>query len=116
MKNILFSCHGNQIQENSELFITQLPWKPQFCLLMHQKLLLSMPSCFQPSKTDKMHCLGKKCYYIMFLAISPKNNDLNGAKLSQNIFRFESTAIFFKIDQFIKLFHIFVVSLSYDAS
>ena len=52
----------------------------------------------------------------MFLAISPKNNDINGAKLSQNIFHFESTAIFFKIGEFTKLFHIFVVSLSYDAS
>ena len=52
----------------------------------------------------------------MFLVISPKNNGLNGAKLSQNIFHFEITAIFFKIGQFTKLFHIFVVSLSYDAS
>ena len=52
----------------------------------------------------------------MFLAISHKNNYLNGAKLSQNIFHFESTAIFFRIGQFIQLFHIFVVSLSYDAS
>ena len=52
----------------------------------------------------------------MFLAISPKNNYINGAKLSQNICHFESTAIFFKICQFTKLFHIFVVSLSYDAS
>ena len=42
----------------------------------------------------------------MFLAISPKNNDLNGAKLSWNHFYFQSTAIFLKIDQFTKLFHI----------
>ena len=63
-----------------------------------------------------MHFLGKNCYYVMFLAISPKNNGLNGAKLSQDIFCFKSTAIFFKISQFTKLFHIFVVSLSNDAS
>ena len=68
----------------------------------HQKLL-------------KYIFLVKKCYYIMFLAISPKNNDLNGAKPSQNNFHFQSTAIFFKIDQFTKLLHI-SVSLSYDAS
>ena len=52
----------------------------------------------------------------MFLAILPKDNDLNWAKLSQNIFYFESTTISFKIGQFTKLFHIYVVSLSYDAS
>ena len=50
----------------------------------------------------------------MFLAILPKNNALNGAKLSQNIFHFQSTAIFFKFDQFTKLLHIYVVNLSYD--
>ena len=75
-----------------------------------------MPSHFQPSKTNKMQIFGKKCFYIMFLAILPNNDDLNGAKLSQNNFHFESTAIFFKIGQFTNLFYIFVVSLSYDAS
>ena len=48
----------------------------------------------------------------MILAISPKNNYLNGAKFSQNIFHFESTTIFFKIGEFTKLFHIFVVMQS----
>ena len=53
----------------------------------------------------------------MFLAIlTQKKRSINGAKLSQNIFHFESTAIFFKIGQFTKLFQISVVSLSYDAS
>ena len=52
---------------------------------------------------------------MLFGYFTPKN-DLNEAKLSQNIFHFESTAIFFKISQFTKLFHIFAVSLSYDAS
>ena len=75
-----------------------------------------MPSHFRPSKTNEMHYFGNFCYYIMFLAILPNNDDLNGAKLSQNIFHFERTAIFFKIGQFTKLFYIFVVSLSYDAS
>ena len=95
MKNVLFGCHGNQIQENSEFFITWLPSKPQLSLLMPKNIVLSMPSHFRPSKTNKMHLFCKKCYYIMFLAISPNNDDLNGAKLSQNIFHFESTANFF---------------------
>ena len=52
----------------------------------------------------------------MFWANSLQNNYLNGVKLSQNIFHFQITAIFFKIGQFMNLLHIFVVSLSYDAS
>ena len=48
---------------------------------------------------------------MFWLFIFHQNNDLNGAKLSQNIFHFQSTAIFFKIDQFTKLLHISVVSL-----
>ena len=52
----------------------------------------------------------------MFLAILPKNNDLNGAKLSQNIVHSQSPAIFFKIDQFSQFFHISIVSLSYGIS
>ena len=63
-----------------------------------------------------MHFFGKKCYYIMFLAILPNDDDLNGAKLSQNIFHFEGTVIFFKIGQFTELFYIIFVNLSYDAS
>ena len=52
----------------------------------------------------------------MFLAISPQNNSPNWAKLSQNIFLFQSTAIFFKLDQFSKLLLISVVSPSFEAS
>ena len=31
----------------------------------------------------------------MFMTILPQNNDVNGAKLSQNIFHFQSPAVFF---------------------
>ena len=63
-----------------------------------------------------MHFLCKFFHYIMFLTILPRNNYLNGAKLSQNIFHFHSTAIFFKIDYFTKLLHISVVRQLYDAN
>ena len=56
-----------------------------------------------------------KKYNVLILVVLPKNNDLNGDKLSQNIFHFQSPAIFFKIDQFSKFLHISVVSLPYDA-
>ena len=76
-----------------------------------------MPSHFGHQKLIKCIFLVKNVIIIiMFLAILPNNDDLNGAKLSQNIFHFESTAIFLKIGQFTKLFHIFVGNLSNDAS
>ena len=58
----------------------------------------------------------------MFLTILPNNDDLNGAKLPQ---WGQTSTIFFilkvlpfssKLIKFTKLFYIFVVSLSYDAS
>ena len=113
MKNVLFHCHGNQIQEKFSLLGCHgnhnFPYycvKGYFCQCHH---------VFGHQKLIKWIFFVKNVI-IMFLAISPNNNDLTGAKLSQNIFHFESTAIFFKIGQFTKLFHSFVVSLSYDAS
>ena len=90
----LFSCLGNH---NFPVNALKVIYQSHH-VFGHQKLI------------NAFFC--KKCYTIMFLVISPKNNDLNGAKLSLNIFHFESTAIFSRIDQFTKLFHIFVVSLS----
>ena len=58
----------------------------------------NIPSFSWPACHDFCHQIllkyTKKCYYIMFLAILPEDNYLNGAKLSENIFHFHSRSIF----------------------
>ena len=63
-----------------------------------------------------MHLFLKKLslYYIIFLTILPTNTALDVAKLLQNIFDFQHSAISFKIDQLTKFSYIWALTLSYD--
>ena len=96
----LLGCHGNH----------------NFTYSCIESYFYQCHHIFCNQKLIKFTFFVKNVIIIIMLAISPKNIDLNGAKLSQDIFHFESTAIFFKIGQITKKNQLFVASLSYDAA